>query len=328
MSVVYVAGAQPGAGATATAAALATLWRRAGRRVALVKPTALDGGASDARLFDDIDGTSHPTPVQPGELDQAAKAVEAAASQADVVLVEGLPLLDGDGQATQTGELARLTGGTVVGVEPYSSASAGDVAARWRDAFGDALAGLVVNRLPRYAGHDGATVLSPGLEAAGVATLALVPEDRRMLAPTVRQLADHLDATFFTWPSEDGRLVEHLLIGGLIMEWGGNYFGRFEHQAVIVRGGRTDIQMSALNFPMSCLVLTGCTEPPQYVYQRARAEEVPLMVVERGTMEVAAALESIHERVSVHHAAKVERFAQLLESRADAAVLDRVASLG
>ena len=129
MSVVYVAGAQPGAGATATAAALATLWRRAGRRVALVKPTALDGGASDARLFDDIDGTSHPTPVQPGELDQAAKAVEAAASQADVVLVEGLPLLDGDGQATQTGELARLTGGTVVGVEPYSSASAGDVAA-------------------------------------------------------------------------------------------------------------------------------------------------------------------------------------------------------
>ncbi len=327
MGVVYVAGAQPGAGATATAAGLATLWRRAGRSVALVKFAALDGGIADAQLFENIDGSSHEAPVQPGDLDQAAKAVAAAVSRADVTVVEGLPLLDGKGRAHPTGELARLTGGAVVGVEPYSTAAVGDAASRWRDTFGESLAGLVINRLPKYAGHDAATVLSPGLADAGVAALALVPEDRRMLAPSVRQLADHLEATFFTWPSEDSRLVEHFLIGGLIMEWGGNYFGRFESQAVIVRGGRTDIQMSALNFPMSCLVLTGCAEPPQYVYQRAQAERVPLMVVERSTAEVAAALESIHERVSVHHPAKVERFAELLGVRVDGAVLDRVAGL-
>ena len=70
--------------------------------------------------------------------------------------------------------------------------------------------------------------------------------------------------------------------------------------------------MSALSFPMSCLVLTGTSEPPQYVYQRADEQQIPLMTVMQGTMEAAATLETIHQRVSVHHPDKVERFAGLL----------------
>ena len=101
------------------------------------------------------------------------------------------------------------------------------------------------------------------------------------------------------------------------MEWGGNYFGRFSKQGVIVRGGRIDIQMSALNFPMSCMLLTACSNPQQYVQQRAEAQGVPLMFVDEGTMEVANSMASIAESVNVHHPDKITRFSELIRDNGD-----------
>ena len=107
--------------------------------------------------------------------------------------------------------------------------------------------------------------------------LGVLPEERLLLAPTVQQAAEHLGGTYFTNEDSGGELIEHFLIGGLITEWGGNYFARLPNQAVVVRGGRIDIQMSALNFPLNALFLTGCETPSQYVYQRADELDVPLI---------------------------------------------------
>ena len=337
MGVLYVAGAKPGAGATAVAAGLAAHWKRVGCSLVALKPATLDAGAgsTDAALLASLGGphtSLDKEPVALPDIDQAVQAIEAAASQADVVVVDGLPLTDGaGGPVAASAELAQRSGARVVGVQPYiahGETDAGgptETGARWRAAFGDALSGLIVNRVPVYGRHDAETALAPALAAEGAPALGLIPEDRRMLAPTVRQVANHLDATFFALPSQDTLLVEQFLIGGLLMEWGGNYFGRFDHQGVIVRGGRMDIQMSALNFAMSCMVLTGCAEPPQYVNQRAQAQGVPLMVVAAGTLATAVALESIASRVSVHHPAKVERFVELLVAHADMPALAQAA---
>ena len=117
-------------------------------------------------------------------------------------------------------------------------------------------------------------------------------------------------------------MIEHFLIGGLILEWGGNYFGRLPNQAVIVRGGRTDIQMSALNFPLSCMILTDCDTPAQYVHQRAESQDVPLLVVPMTTMETMEALETIQDRASSAHLEKAEQFAMVLTSCVDWSSVD------
>ena len=309
-------------------AALASAWGRAGKRVASYKPLALAEGSvgADARLLAMVTGQNQQSvegEVLRGALDaELADAVSARvqelAKDAQVVLVEGLPLTDSGGNLLPASvALAERLGGKVIGVVPYVSGLGEDAATLWRDSFGDALAGLLVNRCTLYAAHDVQGHLLLAFQEAGIRLLGAVPEERLMLAPTVRQVAEHLHAEFFAWASEDQRLVEQFIIGGLILEWGGNYFGRFPHQAVIVRGGRTDIAMAALNFPMSCLILTGCTQPSQYVYQRANAQEVPLMVVAQDTLAVAQALETLHEQVSVHHPGKVERFAELLDQHLD-----------
>ncbi len=331
MGVLYIAGSSPGVGSTAVCAALATTWQRAGKRVALFKPLELSGETpgADSRLFSTIapNAGTDTREFEGGALDPAlgdsiAVQLEELAREADVVIVEGLPLTDAQGsRVSATGALAQgvaqRTGSRVVGVLPYAPGLDAGAVAPWQEAFGDGLAGVLINRCTRYAGHDAADRLTPAIQEAGARVLGTVPEDRAMLAPTVRQVADHLSAELLTWASEDQRLVEQFIIGGLILEWGGNYFGRYPNQAVIVRGGRMDIAMSALNFPMSCLVLTACSEPPQYVHQRADEQEVPLLVAQQGTLEAAAALETIHQRTSVHHVAKVDRLAGLLEGVVD-----------
>ena len=340
MAILYVAGQGPGAGSTAVCAALATLWRKAGRQVAPLKPVALSqAGVADAKLFATVasnSGVQEQSPVvvsgptmEAGLAEAADKQVAKASQEVDVGVVEGLPLTDAQGApVTASPLLAQRWDSRVVGVLTYDPALSAETAVPWREAFGDRLAGVLVNRRPRYAEHDTLSRLVPEFQDAGVPVLGVVPEERLMLAPTVRQVADHLQAEFYLGSSEDQRLVEHFLIGGLILESGVDYFGRLPNQAVIVRGTRPDIAMAALSCPLSCIILTGGTQPSQYVYQRAEAQQVPLLVVDADTLATAHALESVQERASVHHPQKVERFAALLEERLDWGAAQAAVGLG
>jgi hypothetical protein len=253
---------------------------------------------------------------------EAAKIVQGAAAGVDVVVVEGPPLTE----SATAAELAQSTSAVIVGVLEYERALGAGICGAWRDAFGEALSGCVVNKRTRYAEHDASARLAVEMQDAGLPVLGVLPEERLLLAPTVQQAAEHLGGTYFAGEDGGNELIEHFLIGGLITEWGGNYFGRLPNQAVVVRGGRIDIQMSALNFPLNALFLTGCDVPSQYVYQRADELDVPLIAVGRNTHETAAALESLGDAVSIHHAAKAERAGAMALESVDASALS--AALG
>ena len=316
MPIIYVAGAEPGVGSTAAAGGLALALRRRGIDADPLKVALDDDRArADARVLSDAVGSHTPQLLNASDTDAAAEELAEAAAGARVLVVDGLPLSDA------SAHLAARVGARVVGVQPY-----GVEPAPWRAAFGDALAGVLVNRRARYAEHDAATRLAPRLEAEHAPVLAIVPEDRRMLAVSVNEAAERLTATFYAWPSEGARLIDRFIIGGLIAEWGGNYFGRYPDQAVIVRGGRTDIQMAALNFPLACLILSACAQPPQYVQQRAQAQRVPLMTVDAETLAVADTLEDLTRCATVHHPDKLRRFADLLQGAPGWAVVEAAAA--
>ncbi len=334
MSVVFVAGSRSGAGATAIACGLAALRRAAGRKAALVKPLSAPGDA-DPSFFSDLGGSPSTVTVNgapsDAQLDEAARIVREAASGADDVIVEGPPLGDRNGalgerdgalaDAGASAALARRIGAPVVAALPYERTLDGGVCAAWRAAYGELLAGCVVNKRIRYAEHDACARLAPELAREGMPAFGVLPEERLLLAPTVGQAAGHLDGAYFAGSDGADALIEHFLIGGLIAEWGGNYFGRLPNQAVLARGGRMDIQMSALNFPLNALFLTGCEAPAQYVQQRAEELDVPLIAVKRGTHEAAAALETLSASVTFRHPAKAERAGAMARERLDAAAL-------
>ena len=326
MSVLYIAGTEQGAGATALAAATARCLAGQGRAVALVKPLRLaEEGAPpdpDAEFYaraipgcastdgQPLTATAARLAEDPGLLRRAAETVAALDGDGRSVIVEG-PAVDGE-TAEASAALAGALNARVIVAGRYQPSMTGQELQQARDRFGESLAGVVLNRVYRHRAHDAAARLAPAIEAEGVRVLGAVPEDRRMLAPSVRDLAEHLDGEFLLFPERGDALVEYVMTGGWFLDQGVHVFSRRENKAVVVRGDRPDLQMAALETSTVCLVLTGGMNPIQYVTYHAEQEETPLIMVPHSTLETLQRLHTVERRVSVRHAAKVARYADLM----------------
>ena len=90
-----------------------------------------------------------------------------------------------------------------------------------------------------------------------------------------------------------------------------------EDKAVLIRGDRPDIQMSALATPTACLISTQGMEPIEYVRYEAEEEEVAIMIVEDDTLTTMASLGALMENARFDHPDKVKKYAELLDEHLD-----------
>ena len=175
----------------------------------------------------------------------------------------------------------------------------------------------MINGRTEYQGTAVETEFIPALEALGIRTLGVVPEDRKLVSSTIDQIVEHLDGRYLEGSEYGDRIIEHFLVGGMGLDSGTLYFGIREDKAVIVRGDRPDIQMAALHTPTSCLILTNGTEPLEYIVHEAELEEVPIVIADTDTLDTMKALRTLQERVRFDHPDKVERFGALLRENVD-----------
>ncbi|MEK7778361.1 MAG: DRTGG domain-containing protein, partial [Chloroflexota bacterium] len=333
MNVLYITSLLGGDGKTAFCAGLSYLMRQRGQTTALFKPvrlgqqpTASSEPDADAAFFARLQGSPLPSGwplelglqeaiegLRPANRQRIAAMLQHLSGQATEVIVEGPPMTSPQGETvTAAREMADATDARAILLVRYSTKlTSEDVLAAAR-ALGPRLLGVVINAVPRYRGHDAKATLITPLQLAGVHVLAVLPEERRLLGVTVGQLAQHLGGEFLAWEEKQDQLLDHLMIGGLVLDWGVHYFGQSETKAVIVRGDRPDIQMAALRTPTQCLVLTGGQRPVQYIEYEAREEGVPVVLVQSDTLTTVHALETLFDQVPAHHAQKAECFARLL----------------
>ena len=327
MAILYVASRQAGSGKTALCAALAREMGRQGKQVFAIKPLSGDADSAadrDNGIYDDLLPQAGPAAafelsgrgLTKKVLEQVTAACERAGEGQDLLLVEGTSGLSESGSARLTDALDAK----VVVVERYDSGLDASALAGWRRVYGDRLVGIVINGLTRYQASRAEASLLPSMSSAGLVSLGVIPEDRTLLGVSVGQLADHLEGRYVGEESRDG-LVEHILVGGMGLDSGELYFGTRENKAVIVRGDRPDVQMSALATPTSCMVLTEGIEPIEYVSYEAELEEVPIIVVQSDTLTTMASLNGLMDRASFDHPAKLERFADLLGEHLDTEAL-------
>ncbi len=337
MGVLYVTSLHNGEGKTAFCAGLAHLLRQQGYHPALFKPVRITGSAehgepdADVAFFARLQGASPPEgwPIaveaqeaqerlRPQTRERVMAASNQLAGQATEIIAEGPSLATADGGAVAVAsELAEVLDARVVLLVRYTPKLKAQEILDAAMTLEHRLLGVVVNGVPRYQSHHAQTSLVAQLREQGVSVLAVLPEERCLLGVTVGQLAQHLEGEFLLWEEKRDQLVDHLLIGGLVLDWGVHYFDQSDTKAVIVRGDRPDIQMAVLSTPTQCLVLTGGHRPIQYVEYEAREEEVPVVLVQDDTLTTAKALETLFDGATVHHPAKVECFAHLLMGAMD-----------
>ena len=337
MTVVYVASDEEGAGKTALCATLAHTVEQQGKSVSVLKPVPGAGLTPDSDPDADIyrkllgkAGEGWPLRltrrgITPTALEKIGAVVAQVSDGADLVMVEGSSGLS----VEESERVAASLDARLLVVARYQHELRGAQLKQWQAVFGDRLLGFVINGLTRYMGTDARMDVLPSMEAEGLVCFGIIPEDRRLLGVTVGQLAEHLEGRFITCEEKADSLVEYFMVGGMGMDPGELYFRVRENKAVIVRGDRPDVQMSALATPTVCMVLTNGIEPVEYVKYEAEQEGVPLVVVPTDTLGTMDALATLMDRTRFDHPLKLTRFAELLEAHVDLpALLGQVAIEG
>ena len=321
MKVLYVASDRPGAGKTVTAMAVALALRNRGVKAGYFKPFCVDphsdadvnfARAMGVKVIEPValrvSEISHPTPAVVVEQVLAAMS---ETEDCDVVVVEGASLAVGDHDLSDISHhVARGLDAKTLAVLDYGAGKYSDGLSRMAEAFGDGLLGVFVNRAIRHRAHE-------VKEMVGAQALGVAPEDRLMLSVSLNQVAAALEGSW-VWGEEQGEsLVERYLIGGNFMDSGDHYFNRMENKAVIVRGDRPDIQLSALTGPVVGMINTGGHQPVEYLLHEVEQLDVPLMVTPHRTAEAVEALGGALEEANPYHPQKVSRFLELLRMHCD-----------
>ncbi len=307
-------------GKTSVAVGLLARMGDAGLQAAYFKPFSGNGTEDGDYAFaagvlaDALDIAVGPAPRPlSGSVEEAMEAFAVLQEDAGLVVMDVPDNSPGS-------ELAAATGARVLEVHAYApgrdwAAVADEAAVRW----GNRLACMVVNQVPPYRTEE---VAAGAAESSADVDTVVMPESRVMLAPTVAQVAEHLDAVWTLEPVNADALVERFLIGGNIMDNGPTYYGRYANQAVITRAQRPDIQLASMLPQTRCLVLTGAGEPTEYVKAEALERDVPLLQVFTSTIETADALERLIDSVTPHSLVKARCYAGLLEQRAGGDTVD------
>ncbi len=341
MPVLYISSSRPRAGKTALACALARWLTSAGHSTIVVK-------AITSTLEDDPDPLAYqrlmgqpPTPdlpisvaqeqlqraPSPAMIAQVKHAVARLAQSYALVIVEGLSVPDRDGDALSASQqLAQELDARVLLVVGFEHGISPTAVTSQTQVYGQRLTGVVLNGVTCFQEDWVSDSLIPALQGLGLPALGWLPERRTLLGVTVGEIARCLNGHFLNGEDRADELVEHLRIGGLVLDIGTTYFEQASPKAVIVRGDRPDIQMAALHTPTACLVLAGDQDPIEYVRYEAEEEHVPLVKVPYATLEASRRLEELLARVQFQHPHKLEQMTSLIAERLDLRALSH--SLG
>ena len=283
MPAIVFASITPSAGKSAIASAVARHLALSGRRVT--------ASSELATALEDVDSI------------RCADTSSAKVARGRVGVFEG-----GSGSASDDVDLADALDAHIVLVARF-----GEDVVSAATGYGTRLAGVVWNRVPRYRKYDLKDACAE-LADAGVRCMGYVDEDRRMVAHSVWDIGDYLEAERVIEPNDADSLIETFLIGGLVLDWGPTYFDSEPSTIVVVRSGRPDVQISALQSEETRAVLmTGGGKPIDYVFYESRAKGIPLMVTRHDTSEVMSLLDGLPES-SFAKSGKSVRMCELLSA--------------
>jgi uncharacterized protein len=285
MGALYLTSNTGAAGKTTVAAGIGRLLAGSGKKVGYLKIGADDG---DAVFMKSALGLAEAPEAMLAGADNAKKVYDSLAAGKDTVIVEGLA-----GKEKASADIAASIAAKVIFVDAYTDGmSLVDLAAGYQS-FGNQLAGVIFNKVPNARITGVETSVKAGLAKIGVKTLGLIPEDRTLYSLSVADLAAGLNGRILDDTERTAELVSSFMLGIVGIDRNPVYFSRQTAKAVVLPARRADLALAALATPTSCLVLTGSGELNDTVRETARAEQVPIVLVNADTGTVIADIEKM-----------------------------------
>lgn len=245
-------------------------------------------------------------------------AFEETSRDSDVAVLEG-------GQSLREGYIVGLPTPQVAAM----LAAQGLAIVRWHDSLvvdhllaaftrlGDSMIGGVINFVPRQRMEMAEKVVKPFMEDRGVPILAVLPADDLLMATTIAELVEGLEADVICGEEYADQLVSHLMVGAMSAEAALGLFRRKTDKAVITGGDRADLQLAALETSTACLILTGNFIPPATVIARAEERGVPILITRHDTYNAVEIADRYFGHSRFWQPEKIARFHATLNKRFD-----------
>jgi uncharacterized protein len=183
--------------------------------------------------------------------------------------------------------------------------------------LGDSMCGVIINRVPAEQINFVEDFARPYIENQNIPVFGVLPEVSGLAALMVDELIDTLEPQVLTDCITSNILVESLTVGAMTADAALSRLRTRSNTAVITGGDRTDVQIAALETPISCLILTGCLEPRPLIIKQANELGVPILLVRTNTMETVGAIEKIFGKTRMGQVVKLEKFRELLAKHVD-----------
>ena len=259
----------------------------------------------------------------PDVLPRIQEAFRRVAQGKDVVLVGGAgSLTEGMFLGLAGLRLVKALDLPILLIDPYLTEVCVDCILSAREALGDRLVGVVLNRVTPASLAEVVGAVVPFLQRRGIPVLGTIPHDLLLDAITVRQLHGVLGGRVLCAGDRLDEFVERFSVGAMDVEAAFSYFSKQPNKAVITGGHRSDILMAALETSTRCLVLTGDQDPNDLILSRAVERGIPVLVVPYDTLSTVERLEGVLGRIRIREERKVARARQLIDAHLDYAALD------
>jgi BioD-like phosphotransacetylase family protein len=347
MANLYVTSAETFSGKSALCIGLGMRFAADGLKVGYIKPVNVTGGGGNGRVVDEdvlfarqvldlpeavdvigpvsLSQTKLQQQLNGPEVDYEPKLRQALAIMSagrDVVVLEGgRSLREGYVAGLPPRHVVEMAHARVLLVLRYDEALMVDRALTAQDYFGNRLIGTVINQVPPAAIKDLYETVVRYLTRHDIYPLAVLPKDPLLLAPTVAELAEGVDADILCCAERQEAPVEHMLVGAMSVEQARSYFRGKANKVVITGGDRVDIQLAALETSTRCLILTGNLYPSPAVLRRAEELGVPVLLVKTDTLSCIEVVEKYFGRSRFQQPHKVSHFNDLLNEHFDFATL-------
>lgn len=345
MKSIYVTSVERYSGKTATCLALGKRFQADGYKVGYLKPLSLTpwrvGGRiadEDAAFVIEVLNLKEPawelSPVvvtpdflreQMSSTDETSlmEHVKTAANDAgmekDILLLEGgASLREGYSVGLPTPAVAAELGSHILVVVKYRDdvRVLDDVLAS-KTRLGEAMSGVLINRVPAEAIPFVRDIAAPFLERYNIPVFGALPEQRGLEAITVGEMIQLLNAQVLTREPDTQAMVETLTVGAMTADAALSRFRKQVNKAVITGGDRTDIQLAALETSTTCLILTGNLHPSPLIVKQAEEFGVAVLLVPMNTMETVESIEAIFGKTRLGQSVKLQQFEALVAEHLD-----------
>ena len=173
-----------------------------------------------------------------------------------------------------------------------------------KNIYEERLIGFIVNGVWKYKKN----VLVEDLSKSELSKeiLAILDQDRFFMSNTIKDVSKFLTTNKIIGDYNFNKIIENYLIGGFVLDWGPEYFSTKKNVALIVRGDRPDLQLSAIQSEtIAVLIATTNITPVEYVIHEAKRLKIPILIVEENTEDTLEKLSDSIDSFKFDHNDKI-----------------------